>query len=287
MATSAPQGAARRWWAVVLLVALAAVSASCADDGDGGDDLDDVESSVTSDETTQAIRVFEPDDGGSRPVVFALHGIDGSAGQLAEVGRQLAARGLLVFVPDYRTDLTSDEGKVTLARDVECAYRYVRSIASDYGGDLDRPVTFLGWSLGASFAIQGGLDEEIDPSGEFVDCFEEVPRADVIVAVSGCHYNVPPEMFDAEEWTNDVEQLVLVAGEEDTNCPPSQTEDAATELRMKGYDVDVVMLAGADHFAPVFHSFVDGEMVPEPDDPAGAQVVELVVDAVAAADGEG
>jgi hypothetical protein len=54
---------------------------------------------------------------------------------------------------------------------------------------------------------------------------------------------------------------------------------------MAGYDVDLVTLEGADHFAPVFYDMVDEEMVPSLDEPAGERVVELVVDAIDAASG--
>ena len=39
-------------------------------------------------------------------------------------------------------------------------------MAADYGGDLDQPVTFVGWSLGATAALGIGLTDNIDPTGE-------------------------------------------------------------------------------------------------------------------------
>lgn len=49
-----------------------------------------------------------------------------------EAGAALARRGVVVFAPDYRATGSNDE----LTRDLECGYRYVRSIAEAYGGDL-------------------------------------------------------------------------------------------------------------------------------------------------------
>lgn len=86
---------------------------------------------------------------------------------------RLAATGAVVFAPNFRTDLTSEAGVVDLVRDAECGYRYVRTIASDHGADLSRPVVWVGWSLGAVFAVQAGLDESIDPSGEIISCFSD------------------------------------------------------------------------------------------------------------------
>jgi dienelactone hydrolase len=134
-----------------------------------------------------------------------------------------------------------------------CGYRFARSIAAEYGGDLDQPVTFVGWSLGASAALAIGLTEEIDPRGRFVSCYGQVPRPDIIVAISGCHYEGGQlDLVDTEAWGNNEAHVVLLAGEKDTNCPPRETEDAAAEMRSAGYDVDLVMLDGADHFRPGF-----------------------------------
>lgn len=266
---------------LAVLIGLAFLAGACRGGASNGGD--GVTWAVVAHETTQDVRVFAPGGEGSWPVVFALHGIDGSADQMAELGRRVAREGVVVFAPNYRTDLTTQEGQVELARDVECAYRFARSIAAEYGGDLDKPVTFVGWSLGASLAIQGGLDEEIDPSERYISCLSEVPRADVIVAVSGCHNDMPHSLFDPAEWTNALAEIVLVAGGDDTSCPASQSRDAATALRSAGYDVELVTLEGADHFAPVFHEFVDGEMVLAPDDPAGDEAVDVILNAITAA----
>ena len=54
------------------------------------------------------------------------------------------------------------------------------------------------------------------------------------------------------------------------------------ELRSAGYDVDLVMIQGASHYAPVFHDLQDGQFVVVADDPAGEQTVEVILDAIAA-----
>jgi dienelactone hydrolase len=264
------------------LVALALFVTACG--GGGSEDGYEVRSSVVSHETTQDILVFEPDAEGSWPVVLAFHGLDGNAEQMAEMGQRLAASGHVAFAPNIRTDMGSQQGIVNAAQDAECGYRYARSIAADHGGDIDQPVTFLGWSLGAVIALQAGLDEEIDPTGQYISCFAEVPRPDVIVAVSGCYYEfegTPSALLTPAEWANDGVAVVLDVGEDETVCAASHSEQATTELRSFGYDVRYVRLAGADHFAPVFHDDLDGEMVPARDEPAGDRTLELVVDAIA------
>jgi dienelactone hydrolase len=257
--------------------------------GEGDSDYE-VTSEVVSHQMTQDILVFEPQAEGPWPVVFALHGQDGSGEDMTEIARRLAREGLVVFAPTYRSDLTTNEGLLDTAVDVECAYRFARSIASEHGGDLNQPVTFVGWSMGATLALQGGLVEEIDPSGEIVSCFPEVPRADVIAAVSGCHYDFDfdegavLDFYDPSEWGNEDADVVLLAGDDDTNCPPRHSEGAAAELRSAGYAVELVVLDGADHFAPIFHEYVgDDEMVAVDDSPAGERTVQAILDAIAAA----
>jgi hypothetical protein len=52
-------------------------------------------------------------------------------------------------------------------------------------------------------------------------------------------------------------------------------------LRSAGYDVDLVMLQGANHYAPIFGDLVDGKLVVS-DDPAGERTIEVILKAVAA-----
>ena len=145
-----------------LVVVLALFLAACSGGGGGGSGPA-VREQTISDPTTQDILMFRPSGQGSWPIVMAYHGSNGNAEQMAELGRRLAATGLVVFAPNIRTDVSTEQGIVNTANDSECAYRYARSVAAHFGGDLDRPVTFVGWSFGANFALQGGLDEDLDP----------------------------------------------------------------------------------------------------------------------------
>jgi hypothetical protein len=175
------------------------------------------------------------------------------------------------------------DGAIQMATDAECGYRFARSLAPEYGGDLDEPVTILGWSLGASAALGVGMTPDLDPTGEGLSCFEPVPRPDIVVAVSGCHYEGGQlDLVDTESWGNEGADIILLAGEDDTECEPSQTEDAATELGLAGYDPELIVLEGANHYAPVFHDVVGGEFVVAADRPAGERVVDVVMDAIAA-----
>jgi dienelactone hydrolase len=267
---------------VVVLVGGLLLS-SCGGDSGSEDGEFHVTSEVVSHGATRDMLVFAPDAEGSWPLIVAFHGVGGTPEDMAEIATRLAREGNVVFAPTYGTDITTQEGVDRAAVDAECGYRFARSIAAEYGGDLDQPVTFVGWSLGASAALAIGLTEEIDPTGEFVSCFGQVPRPDIIVAVSGCHYGGGQlDFIDTEAWGNKEADIILLAGEKDTNCPPWETDDASAEMRSAGYNVELVTLKGADHYAPVFHDLQDGESVVISNDPAGEQTVEVILDAIAA-----
>lgn len=264
----------------VALTCVALVATACGGGvgGDGGVAGYEVRSETVSDESTQDIWVFTPQSEGSWPVVMLLHGLDGVGEAMAETGSQLAAHGLVVFAPTYRTDMSTEQGMADLESDITCAYRYAIANADRYNGDLDQPITVAGWSLGATYALEGGLTSEEQP----IACGAEVPLPEVVVAISGCHYQFDESQFDFDPsgWGNKDATVLLIGGEEDATCAAFQSEDAAAELREAGYDVDLVIIEGADHPAPIFHEFVDGEFVLTPDDPAGTQTVDLIVDAI-------
>jgi len=255
---------------------------SCARDSGSEDAGFHVTSKVVSHEATKDMLVFAPDAEGRWPVIVAFHGIGGTGQDMAEIATRLAREGSVVFAPTYGTDITTREGIDRAAVDAECGYRFARSIAAEYGGDLDQPVTFVGWSLGASAALGIGLTEEIDPTGEFVSCFGQVPRPDIIVAIGLPLRGGQLDLVDTEAWGNKEADIFLLVGEKDTNCPPWETEDAAAEIRSAGYEVNLLMLDGADHFAPVFHDLQDGQFVVVANDPAGEWTVEVILDAIAA-----
>ena len=254
---------------------------SCGDSGseDGGFQ---VTSEVVSQGATKDMLVFAPDAEGSWPVIVAFHGVGGTPGDMAEIATRLAREGNVVFAPTYGTDITTQKGVDQAGIDAECGYRLARSIATDYGGDLTQPVTFVGWSMGASAALAIALTEEIDPAGKFVSCFSQAPRPEIVVAISGCHYEGGQlDLVDTSMWGNKEADIVMIAGEQDSTCPSWETEDAATELRSAGYDVDLVLLEGANHFAPIFGDLVDGKLVVS-DDLAGERTLEVILKAIAA-----
>ena len=271
---------------VFLFVLVFLPVAACGGSADEGEYP--VTSTVVSHETTQDISVFSPGTEGSWPVAYLLHCYDCDRDDSAEMARQLASHGVVAFVPDYRS---TEPGR--MEQDLTCGYRYARSIAAEYGGDLDQPVTFVGDSYGATLAISGGVAKAAySPGGSYDECFAGAPRPDVIVAIGGCYYEYEGEKvpWTPLDWmVNDIEsatlepQMVFVVGENDDTCHVWQSEDAATTLQAAGYNVELQVMSGGDHHNVVFWAQRDGEWVTIPDDPVGKQVLQLIIDNIEAA----
>ena len=131
---------------------------------------------------TQDIHIWHPDSDGDFPVVYAMHGLGGSGSGWDVIGPALAEHGIVVFAPDYRSTDSAQGRWGRTVQDLVCGYRYAREIAGDYGGDLARPVTFVGHSLGAEMTIGGGLDTtDFVPDGPYDVCFTGTLGPDAIV----------------------------------------------------------------------------------------------------------
>lgn len=237
-----------------------------------------VSSSVISGEDTQEIGVWAPDAEGSWPVAIGLHGRGGSKTDWDVLATEIAKQGVVVFVPDYRS--TSSE--MDVREDLVCGMHYARSVAGDYGGDLDQPFAFVGHSLGASLAMVSKVDAREGAGGTLDVCFEGLPDPDVVVAMEGCYYASRGEDLGVMPATGT--RVTLVAGENDQTCPAWQSQDAADALRAAGYDITLVTIPGATHGTPLF---LDASQDPwgqlPADDPGGQQAVRAIVDAIEAA----
>ncbi len=251
---------------------------------------DGIVSTVVSHETTRDISVWAPEAEGAWPVVYALPGMSGDRTRWDVAGLALARQGVVVFATDYRPTEPQHVGQ-----DLECGYRYAMTLAEEYGGDLDQPVTIVGHSFGATMALFGGLSDDAGPGGTFGECFTGTARPDVIIAISGCHYDFLGQKipFDASRLGNREANLVLVTGADDNICEPWQSADATEALRSVGYEVDLVRMTDANHMSVIFHDLVDGalddgvlddgEVLTVPDAPTGHEVVQTILDAITAA----
>jgi len=262
---------------VVLLAISALVFSSCGD-SDSGPPYE-VVTEVISHETTQEIAVFSPDAEGTWPVVFTFHGSTNTWEDMEETSSRIAQQGMVVISPTYRT-----EPPAVLAdseQDAECAYPFGLTIAADYGGDIERPITIVGHSLGATVAIEHGLQEAaFGPGGTYDTCFTGAPRPDVIVGITGCYYR---NGFNLQRYENLDATLAFIGATDDENCDITESERANRVLEDAGYDAGLFVVS-ANHFTPIFHDMIDEQWVVVPDAPAGEQTVQIIVDAITEAD---
>lgn len=255
------------------LLALVLIFAAC---GSSPDSPLEVKSELLFHETAQSIWVWAPDAEGSWPVVFAVPGSSGKAQDLEVLATELAQRGVVVFGTDWRTT----RGAPELQQDVECGYRFIRTVADQYGGDLTQPVTIAGFSMGATAAVNHGLGADYGPDGWYDVCFEGAPRPDVVVSLAGCHYNGVPPSQGFTEWGNFDANIVLVSGSDDTECRTEQSEFAEDVLETEGYQVKRFEVAGGNHGEFIFLDS-DNNWQPVPvDHPTSQETVTIILDAI-------
>jgi alpha-beta hydrolase superfamily lysophospholipase len=225
-----------------------------------------------------------------------LAGWEGRGIHYVQTAEMLAGQGVVVFAPDYRAkDIATADWKNPY-RDAECAYRHIRTVASEYGGDIDQPITISGHSLGASVAVALVLFEsEFGPEGSFDSCPGQVPRPDQVVGLSGCYrksgvdgtgFPFTPKAFG---WTHYDASVHLVVGSDDTVCEPWQSEEAAATLAVDGYEnVELTVIDDADHFDVVFMGYrgdnewyePGGEWFAKPNDPGGVAAVQAILNTI-------
>lgn len=242
----------------------------------------EVTSSVVSGEDTQEIGVWAPDAEGSWPVVVGFHGQGATYEGWDSLATELAKQGVVVFVPNYRsTSAVANEMK----KDLVCGIHHARTVANEYGGDLDQPYVIVGHSMGASIVLGSLADVREGTGGTLDACFEGLPdAADAIVSMSGCHYESPDGYTSSPDMPVPGTPVTLVAGDNDQICEGWQSEDAAEALREAGYDTTLVMIPGGTHGTSLFLDDSQEPWVPVPtDEPGGQQTVTAIIDAIEAA----
>ncbi|MBT2383722.1 alpha/beta hydrolase [Streptomyces sp. ISL-11] len=196
----------------------------------------------------KAIDVHAPAGAGhaTAPAVLLWHGMGPDERDvLAPVAEAVAARGRVVFVPDWRSD-AADGGRAHLLDSLA----YVRDHAAGHGGDIGRLVV-AGWSAGAGAAVAVGL-RPILPGG---------PRPAAVVGIAG-RYDRPARTTGTAPADDVADGLpdgppvpvTLVHGTEDEIAEVGVAREFAAVLRAHGRPVRLTE-AATDHAGIVMSAY--------------------------------
>ncbi|MGY5133995.1 alpha/beta hydrolase [Streptomyces nigrescens] len=164
---------------------------------------------------------------GAAPTVLLWHGIGPDERDILEpLARTAAAHGLLVLVPDWRSD-AADGGRSHLLESLA----FARKEAGGLGGDGESLV-LAGWSAGAGAALGVALRPEI----------VEGRRPKAVVGVAG-RYDLPARttgtapLADLAAGRDPAVPVHLVHGSRDTVVEARYSRDLAESLRAAGRTV--------------------------------------------------
>ncbi|MFJ9414527.1 alpha/beta hydrolase [Streptomyces sp. NPDC101227] len=181
---------------------------------------------------------------GPWPTVLLWHGIGPDERDVLEpLARAAAARGLLVLVPDWRSD-AADGGRSQLLESLAFAGKE----AGGLGGDGESCV-LAGWSAGAPAALGVALR----PQGA------AGPRPSAIVGVAG-RYDLPARttgtavLADLAAGLAPAVPVRLVHGADDTVVDARHSRDLAAALRSAGLPV-TLQEPGTDHAGVIMTAF--------------------------------
>jgi acetyl esterase/lipase len=226
----------------------------------------------------QFVDIYAPapgtaEDRGSWPVAVMIHGRPRYARDMAPLAEVVARAGAVVFNVDYRGVRPVGPGWPEAPEDIACAMRYARAHAADYGGDPDTLVLVghsYGGYLGPLVALAG---DEFDGDCLYsVDDFSALPTG--FVGIAGNYVVEVDTVSDRRLWTrwyrgsrgqrpeawemgeyrthigNNPDLAVRIIHERgDPIIPPRQPRRFHRDLQGAGYDVELQIIDGNDHFA--------------------------------------
>jgi acetyl esterase/lipase len=206
--------------------------------------------------------VFRPTHGAmSAPTVVFFYGGGWETGDRAMyrfVGAALAARGVVVVIPDYR--LHPAVQFPAFMDDAAAAVAWVHANAARFGGDPHR-LFLMGHSAGAQIATLLALDPE------YLRAAGLAPERDVcgVIGLAGLYDFLPAAsdgvkaVFGPEAaWprsqpinyvTPQAPKMLLLAGQSDRTVDPSNTLRLAARLRAAGDSVQAELDPGISHRA--------------------------------------
>ena len=206
-----------------------------------------------------SLDVYRPVSGErNAPVVVFFYGgswQSGERGYYRFVGEALARRGVLVLIPDYRK--APKDVFPAFMQDGATAVAWARAHAAAYGGD-PRRLFLMGHSAGAHIAALLATD------GQFLAAQGMRPRDLAgVVGLSGPYDFLPltdpkvmqalgpPAGWPATQPVNFVDgdepPFLLLHGDADTTCRPSNSQHLGARLHERGEPVDLVIVPGVGH----------------------------------------
>ncbi|MBC2876168.1 MULTISPECIES: carboxylesterase family protein [Streptomyces] len=181
------------------------------------------------------------------PVVLLWHGTSpDDRGVLAPLAREVAARGAVVAVPDWRAD-APDAGRAALLGSLA----WCRANAAAYGGDPDR-IVLAGWSAGAAAALGVALRPDVVDGWRPTAVVGLASRYDLPARTTG----TPPltDLADAAAGPVTPVPVRLVHGTKDTLMGPEHSREALTALTGRGWPTRLDEPA-ADHAGVIMAEF--------------------------------
>jgi acetyl esterase/lipase len=219
---------------------------------------------------SHTLDIYRPDAfAGALPIAVFFYGgawQTGSKNDYLFVAAELARRGILVVVPDYRK--YPPDGYPAFLDDGAAAVAYVRRVAPSWGGDPNR-IFLVGHSAGAYIAAMLALDPAyLSAAGDSRD------RLAGIVGIAGPYDFLPITGPDVQavfgayrsspatqpiNWVDGRNPpMLLLAGSADTTVEPRNTTALADRIRAAGGPVTEKIYPDTGHigiitgFAPWF-----------------------------------
>jgi dienelactone hydrolase len=230
---------------------------------------------VPPDAPAQKLDVYAPSEPGPWPVLILNHAWYQSKDAVvyANLAKDLAGRGLVVFVPSRRSDTaTLAEGAKDNGRDFReaqeswaCAIRFAREHAAEYGGDPDKLTMFSHGTSGLQVALLG---DDMQPAWDALaakrggpppqtECLSKEGSAQIKRYVSYAGEfdwydklkEMDPELYELTSFLalspkNPDLRLHLVAGDMAAPDDVELTAEYRETLASTGHDATVTMLPG-------------------------------------------
>lgn len=224
--------------------------------------------------------IFRPDDAASSPAMVCMHGgawISGDRHLPAYMARKLAARGFVVMSIDFR--MAPQHMHPTSLRDANCAIRWLRKHAAEYGANAEN-VGGLGFSSGAHLILLSAMRPEhadyvagvpadlqghsaklswviscsgvLDPLARY-RMAKEADYADIIAChdkyfgTEACMREANPPLILARGETTELPPLLMFQGGADPRLPVDTAARMAELYRAAGGEATAVVCPGLGH----------------------------------------